>query len=73
DFKVYVRGKLVEYSDDEINRLLGAVIPNQCMFYAVKDENEHWSLEVRNPVKELLGRPGTDWLKYYGGERPTKI
>ncbi|MCI28656.1 hypothetical protein A2U01_0049858, partial [Trifolium medium] len=44
DFKVYVRGKLVEYSDDEINRLLGAVVPRQCMFSAVKDEIEHWSL-----------------------------
>ncbi|MCI44851.1 hypothetical protein A2U01_0066090, partial [Trifolium medium] len=27
----------------------------------------------RNPVKEFLGRPGTDWLKYSGGERHTKI
>ncbi|MCH93416.1 hypothetical protein A2U01_0014365, partial [Trifolium medium] len=73
DFKVYVRGKLVEYSDTEINWLLGAVVPRQCMFSAVKDEIEHWTLDVRNPVKEFLGRPGTDWLKYYSGERPTKI
>ncbi|MCI59638.1 hypothetical protein A2U01_0080893, partial [Trifolium medium] len=43
------------------------------MFSAVKDEIEHLSLDVRNPVKEFLGWPGTDWLKYYGGERPTKI
>ncbi|MCI48356.1 hypothetical protein A2U01_0069599, partial [Trifolium medium] len=27
------------------------------MFAAVKDEVESWSLEVRNPVKEFLGRP----------------
>ncbi|MCI38032.1 hypothetical protein A2U01_0059260, partial [Trifolium medium] len=70
---VYVRGKLVEYSDDEINRLLGDVVPRQCVFSALRDEIENWSLNVRNPVKEFLGRPGTDWLKYSGGERPTKI
>ncbi|MCI89951.1 hypothetical protein A2U01_0111240, partial [Trifolium medium] len=58
DFKVYVRGKLVEYSDHEINRYLGAVVSRKCMFSAVKDEVEKWSLEVRNPVKEFLGRPG---------------
>ncbi|MCI80152.1 hypothetical protein A2U01_0101423, partial [Trifolium medium] len=50
--------------------LLGAVVPGQCMFSAVKDEIEHWTLNVRNPVKKFLGRPGTDWLKYSGGERP---
>ncbi|MCI81605.1 hypothetical protein A2U01_0102879, partial [Trifolium medium] len=27
------------------------------MFSAVKDEIEIWPLEVRNPVKEFLGRP----------------
>ncbi|MCI93082.1 hypothetical protein A2U01_0114380, partial [Trifolium medium] len=39
-FKVYVRGKLVEYSEREINRLLRAVVPRKCMFSAVKDEIE---------------------------------
>ncbi|MCI50636.1 hypothetical protein A2U01_0071880, partial [Trifolium medium] len=63
----------VDYSDRELNRFLGAVIPNDCKFAAVKDEVESWSLEVRNPVKDFLGRPGTDWFKYSGGERPTKI
>ncbi|MCI69128.1 hypothetical protein A2U01_0090389, partial [Trifolium medium] len=38
-----------------------------------KDGIEHWPLNDRNPVKEFLGRQGTDWLKYHGGERPTKI
>ncbi|MCI63155.1 hypothetical protein A2U01_0084412, partial [Trifolium medium] len=57
DFMVYVRGKLVEYSDREINRLLGVVVPRKCTFSAVKDEIEKWTLEVRNPVKEFLGRP----------------
>ncbi|MCI36069.1 hypothetical protein A2U01_0057291 [Trifolium medium] len=39
----------------------------------LEDEIENWNLNTRNPVKEFLGRLGTDWLKYYGGERPTKI
>ncbi|MCI52804.1 hypothetical protein A2U01_0074050, partial [Trifolium medium] len=43
------------------------------MFSAIKNEIERWNLDARNPVKEFLGRPGTDWLKYSGGERPTKI
>ncbi|MCI42401.1 hypothetical protein A2U01_0063638, partial [Trifolium medium] len=73
DCKVYVRGVLVEYTDTEINRLLGAVVPRQCMFSAIKDGIEHWNLEARNPIKEFLGRPGTEWYKYSGGERPTKI
>ncbi|MCI98132.1 hypothetical protein A2U01_0119435, partial [Trifolium medium] len=38
-----------------------------------RDEIEKWNLDVRNPVKEFLGRSGTEWLKYSGGERPTKI
>ncbi|MCI11143.1 hypothetical protein A2U01_0032243, partial [Trifolium medium] len=37
------------------------------------DDVEGWPLENRNPFKEFLGRPGTYWLKYSGGERPTKI
>ncbi|MCI52488.1 hypothetical protein A2U01_0073732, partial [Trifolium medium] len=49
------------------------MVPRQCAFSAVRDEIEHWNLGDRNPVKEFLGRPGTDWLKYHGGERPTKI
>ncbi|MCI75684.1 hypothetical protein A2U01_0096953, partial [Trifolium medium] len=36
------------------------------MFSMVRDEIEHWTFDVRNPVKEFLGRPGTEWLKYYG-------
>ncbi|MCI51959.1 hypothetical protein A2U01_0073203, partial [Trifolium medium] len=27
-----------------------------------EDEVEKWSLDVRNPVKEFLGHPGTEWL-----------
>ncbi|MCI89612.1 hypothetical protein A2U01_0110901, partial [Trifolium medium] len=41
----------------EINRLLGVVVPRQCMFSAMRDEIEKWNLDVRNPVKEFLGRP----------------
>ncbi|MCI53863.1 hypothetical protein A2U01_0075110, partial [Trifolium medium] len=32
-----------------------------------------WPLENRNQVKEFVGRPGTEWHKYSGGEHPTKI
>ncbi|MCI94635.1 hypothetical protein A2U01_0115933, partial [Trifolium medium] len=46
---------------------LGAVVPRQCRFSAMKDEIEHLTLNERNPVKEFLGCPGTDWLKYHGG------
>ncbi|MCI79356.1 hypothetical protein A2U01_0100627, partial [Trifolium medium] len=46
---MYVRGRLVDYNEDEINRLLGAVVPQQCTFLAIKDEIEHWNLDVRNP------------------------
>ncbi|MCI89910.1 hypothetical protein A2U01_0111199, partial [Trifolium medium] len=66
-------GVLVDYSDRELNRFLGTVTPNHCAFAAIKDDVEGWSLEDRNLVKEFVGRPGTDWLKYSGGERPTKI
>ncbi|MCI59826.1 hypothetical protein A2U01_0081081, partial [Trifolium medium] len=45
DFKVYVRGKFVDYSDGELNQFLGVVVPKQCMFAAVKDEVEGWPLE----------------------------
>ncbi|MCI47102.1 hypothetical protein A2U01_0068343, partial [Trifolium medium] len=59
DFKVYIRGRFVDYSAPKINRLLGAVVPRQCLFSALRDEIEKWNLDARNPVKEFLGRPGT--------------
>ncbi|MCI48079.1 hypothetical protein A2U01_0069322, partial [Trifolium medium] len=43
-------GKLVEYTAQEINRFLGAVVPRECMFSAVRDEIEKWNLDARNPV-----------------------
>ncbi|MCI54866.1 hypothetical protein A2U01_0076116, partial [Trifolium medium] len=38
-----------------------------------KEELEGWTLERRTVIKDFVGRPGTVWLKYSGGERPTKI
>ncbi|MCI46546.1 hypothetical protein A2U01_0067786, partial [Trifolium medium] len=73
DFKVYVRGVLVDYSNRELNRFLGTSTPRNCAFAAVKDDVEGWPFEDRNQVKEFLGRLGTEWHKYSGGERPTKI
>ncbi|MCI35883.1 hypothetical protein A2U01_0057104, partial [Trifolium medium] len=73
DYKVYVRGVLVDYSAWELNRFLGSVTPRNCAFAAVRDDVERWPLEPRNQVKEFLGRPGTEWHKYSGGEHPTKI
>ncbi|MCI75459.1 hypothetical protein A2U01_0096728, partial [Trifolium medium] len=40
--KVYVRGVWIEYSEDELNRFLGAVIPRQCAFDSAKIELEQW-------------------------------
>ncbi|MCI44864.1 hypothetical protein A2U01_0066103, partial [Trifolium medium] len=38
-----------------------------------KDEFDGWTLERRTVIKDFVGRPSTFWLKYSGGERPTKI
>ncbi|MCI37809.1 hypothetical protein A2U01_0059035, partial [Trifolium medium] len=73
DFKVYVRGVRIEYSAVELNRFLGARVPRQCVFAVAKAELEGWPLERRAVIKDFVGRPSTFWLKYSGGERPTKI
>ncbi|MCI61484.1 hypothetical protein A2U01_0082741, partial [Trifolium medium] len=53
DYKVYVRGVLVDYSDVELNRFLRTSTPSQCAFSAIKDDVEGWPLENRNQVKEF--------------------
>ncbi|MCI27248.1 hypothetical protein A2U01_0048446, partial [Trifolium medium] len=41
-FTSYVRGQLVDYSSEAINRLLGAHVPRNCAFRAMKEEIDDW-------------------------------
>ncbi|MCH82448.1 hypothetical protein A2U01_0003255, partial [Trifolium medium] len=72
-YNVYVRGVMVDYSEDAINKFLGALVPPQCALIPAKEELENWPEERRREIRDFVGCPGTPWLKYSGATHPTKI
>jgi hypothetical protein len=68
-----VRGQIIDYSPAAINRLLGARVPPQCAYKAMKAEIDGWDEPTRRIVKEYVALPGTEWYQGAGGNKPTKI
>ncbi|GAU46855.1 hypothetical protein TSUD_385320 [Trifolium subterraneum] len=71
--KVYVRGVLVDYSGDAINRFLRTTRVNQCAYMPLYQNIAGMSYRERKEVRSYVGRPLAPWYKYYGGSVPTKI
>jgi hypothetical protein len=71
--QVYVRGVIVDYSPEALNRFLGARIPRDgCALMAARPI-DGLTLEERIVIRDYVGRPGIEWLKYRGGPAPKKI
>ncbi|GAU43651.1 hypothetical protein TSUD_24200 [Trifolium subterraneum] len=71
--KVYVRGVLVDYSGDAINRFLRTRRVNQCAYMPLYHNVASMSYRERKEVRSYVGRPLAPWYKYYGSSTPTKI
>ncbi|GAU34815.1 hypothetical protein TSUD_394410 [Trifolium subterraneum] len=71
--KVYVRGVLVDYSGEAINRLLRTARVQGCAYMPLYNTCSSMSIRDRKEVRRFVGRPLAPWYKYYGGSTPTKI
>ncbi|GAU43251.1 hypothetical protein TSUD_133950 [Trifolium subterraneum] len=71
--KVYVRGVLVDYSGDAINRLLRTVRVQGCAYMPLSNTCSSMPIRERKEIRSFVGRPLAPWYKYYGGSTPTKI
>ncbi|GAU18475.1 hypothetical protein TSUD_366580 [Trifolium subterraneum] len=71
--KVYVRGVLVDYSGDAINRLLRTVRVQECAYMPLSNTCSSMLIRERKEIRSFVGRPSAPWYKYYGGSAPTKI
>ncbi|GAU15811.1 hypothetical protein TSUD_236270 [Trifolium subterraneum] len=71
--KVYVRGVLVDYSGDAINRLLRTVRVQGCAYMPLSNTCSSIPIRERKEIRSFVGRPLAPWYKYYGGSTPTKI
>ncbi|GAU42965.1 hypothetical protein TSUD_143020 [Trifolium subterraneum] len=71
--RAYVRGVMIDFSALALNEFLGAEIPVQCALESATIDFPKWPEVRRSVIKNFVGRPGTQWLKYTGGEFPTKI
>ncbi|GAU46578.1 hypothetical protein TSUD_402670 [Trifolium subterraneum] len=71
--RAYVRGVMIDFSALALNEFLGAEIPFWCALESATIDFPKWPEVRRSVIKNFVGRPGTQWLKYTGGEFPTKI
>jgi hypothetical protein len=71
--RAYVRGVMIDFSALALNVFLEADIPARCILENHSTTFPMWPEVRRAEIKECVGRPGTQWLKYTGGEYPTKI
>ncbi|CAJ2674792.1 unnamed protein product [Trifolium pratense] len=71
--KAYVRGVMVDFSALAINEFLEASIPARCIYENESITFAQWPEVRRREIRDFVGRPGTPWMKYSGGEFPSKI
>jgi hypothetical protein len=71
--RAYVRGVMIDFSALALNEFLEADIPFRCALESATIDLPKWPEVKRSEIKDFVGRPGTRWLKYTGGEFPTKI
>ncbi|GAU10408.1 hypothetical protein TSUD_417750 [Trifolium subterraneum] len=71
--RAYVRGVMIDFSALALNEFLRAEIPVRCALETATIDFPKWPEVRRSVIKNFVGRPSTQWLKYTGGEFPTKI
>ncbi|GAU46938.1 hypothetical protein TSUD_85380 [Trifolium subterraneum] len=73
-FRVYVRGKIVDYSTVVLNEFLGALVPEErCAFRTEKDRVATMLEPERRVIRDFVALPGTPWYKASADSVPTKI
>ncbi|GAU50999.1 hypothetical protein TSUD_131510 [Trifolium subterraneum] len=73
-FRVYVRGKIVDYSTVVLNEFLGALVPEErCAFRTEKDRVAAMLEPERRVIRDFVALPGTPWYKASTDSVPTKI
>ncbi|GAU49097.1 hypothetical protein TSUD_90480 [Trifolium subterraneum] len=71
--KVYVRGLLVDYSGDAINRYLKIRAPRVYAYRSAREALKQVREIGRREIHGFVGRPGAPWYKYHGGQFSFKI
>jgi hypothetical protein len=71
--QVYVRGVMVDYSPDALNKFLGARIPRDGCALMDARPIDKLTLEERIVIRDYVGRQGIEWHKYRGRPAPTKM
>ncbi|MCH79999.1 hypothetical protein A2U01_0000761 [Trifolium medium] len=71
--QVYVRGVLVDYSADALNKFLEVVVPSEDDLIPFRERLKNESRVERAKVKDFVGRPGIVWKKDTGSHKPTKL
>ncbi|GAU51997.1 hypothetical protein TSUD_418000 [Trifolium subterraneum] len=73
-FRVYIRGKIVDYSTVVLNEFLGALVPEErCAFRTEKDRVAGMLEPERRVIRDFVALPGTPWYKASADSVPTKI
>ncbi|GAU26558.1 hypothetical protein TSUD_266720 [Trifolium subterraneum] len=62
-FRVYIRGKIVDYSTAALNEFLGALVPEErCAFRTEKDRVAGMLEPERRVIRDFVALPGTPWV-----------
>ncbi|MCI17668.1 hypothetical protein A2U01_0038818, partial [Trifolium medium] len=64
---------MVDYSALALNAFLEADVPARCAVENAMVTFKDWAEVRRDEIRDYVGRPGIQWMKYSGGEFPTKI
>lgn len=72
-FVSYVRGKEIDYSATEINRLLGLTAPRICDIQERRKPLNVPDEEKWDSMLNELGRPGASWKRASAGSNPSRL
>ncbi|GAU26147.1 hypothetical protein TSUD_226100 [Trifolium subterraneum] len=73
-FRVYIRGKIVDYSTTALNEFLGALVPEErCAFRTENDRVAGMLEPERRVIRDFVPLPGTPWYKASADSVPTKV
>jgi hypothetical protein len=62
-YQSYVRGKVIDFSPDAINNLLGLIAPEECAVRQLEREAKNWGDSRWDKLLAQMCRPGATWKK----------
>ncbi|MCH84231.1 hypothetical protein A2U01_0005062, partial [Trifolium medium] len=72
-FSSVVRGKRVNFAPAALNALLGCASQEPCRFQVERARVNVGALSRREELKNIVCRPGGDWLPYSASSVPTRL